>query len=49
MGVLAAALLIDHVEGRRIERRQVTLETQLVVRGSTAAPAVTTARAMKSA
>jgi DNA-binding LacI/PurR family transcriptional regulator len=46
MGVLAAALLIDQLEGRHIERRRVVLETRLEVRGSTAAPAAATATAM---
>ncbi|TMC02670.1 MAG: LacI family transcriptional regulator [Chloroflexi bacterium] len=49
MGVLAAALLIDQVEGRHIERRRVVLETQLVVRGSTATPTVATTSAMRTA
>jgi LacI family transcriptional regulator, galactose operon repressor len=49
MGVLAAALLIDQVEGRHIERRRVVLETQLVVRGSTAPPATATTVAMRTA
>ena len=49
MGVLSAALLIDHLEGRHIARRQLVLETQLEVRGSTATPAVATTTAMKTA
>lgn len=49
MGVLAAALLIDQLEGRHIERRRVVLETQLEVRGSTAAPPAATAGAMRTA
>jgi LacI family transcriptional regulator len=49
MGVLAAALLIDQLEGRHIERRRVVLETQLEVRGSTAPPAVVTPTAMRTA
>jgi LacI family transcriptional regulator, galactose operon repressor len=49
MGVLAAALLIDHLEGRHIARRQVMLETELVVRGSTTTPPVATTTAMKTA
>ena len=42
MGVLAAALLIDQLEGRHIDRRRVVLETEIVVRGSTAPPPPTT-------
>lgn len=49
MGVLAAAFLIDQVEGRHIERRQVVLETELVVRGSTAPPAAATTAATRTA
>jgi LacI family transcriptional regulator len=49
MGVLAAALVIDQLEGRHITRRQIVLETELVVRGSTAAPLPATRTAMKSA
>ena len=49
MGVLAAALLIDQLEGRHIERRHVVLETEIVVRGSSAPPPVTTTDAMRSA
>ncbi len=49
MGVLAAALLIDQVEGRHIERRRIVLETELEVRGSTATPAAATPTAMRSA
>jgi LacI family transcriptional regulator len=49
MGLLAASLLIDQVEGRRIGRRQVVLETGLEIRGSTAPPPVTTTAAMKTA
>ena len=49
MGLLAASLLVNHLEGRRIERRQVVLETQLVVRGSTATPVTTPASAVRSA
>ncbi|HKY49640.1 MAG TPA: substrate-binding domain-containing protein, partial [Candidatus Limnocylindria bacterium] len=49
MGVMAAALLIDQVEGRHIERRRIVLETQLEVRGSTAAPLAVTAGAMRTA
>jgi len=49
MGVLAAALLIDQLEGRHIERRRIVLETQLEVRGSTAPPAVITTTAMRTA
>jgi LacI family transcriptional regulator len=39
MGVRAATMLIALIEGEPIERRREVLETQLVVRGSTAAPA----------
>ena len=49
MGLLAASLLVNHLEGRRIERRQVVLETQLVVRGSTAMPVATPTSAIRSA
>ncbi len=49
MGVLAAALLIDHLEGRHIDRRQVVLQTQLEVRGSTATPPPITTGVMKTA
>jgi len=49
MGVLAAALLIDQLEGRHIERRQVVLETELVIRGSTAPPPPAATTAMKTA
>jgi LacI family transcriptional regulator len=49
MGVLAAALLIDQLEGRHVERRRVVLETQLEMRGSTAPPAVVTPTAMRTA
>ena len=42
MGILAAALLIDQLEARHIERRQVVLETELVVRASTAPRPVST-------
>jgi LacI family transcriptional regulator len=49
MGVLAAALLIDQLEGRHIDRRRVVLETHLVVRGSTASPAAATTSAMRTA
>lgn len=49
MGLLAASLLVNHLEGRRIERRQVVLETQLVVRGSTAMPVAAAASAVRSA
>src|SRR5215210_7199715 len=49
LGVLSAALLIDQLEGRHIERRQVVLETRLEVRGSTAPPPAATTTAMKTA
>jgi len=49
MGVLAASLLIDHLEGRSLARRRIVLETELVVRGSTAPPAATSAAAMRTA
>jgi LacI family transcriptional regulator len=49
MGVLAAALLIDHLEGRHIEHRRIVLETRLEVRGSTAAPVPTATTTMKTA
>jgi DNA-binding LacI/PurR family transcriptional regulator len=49
MGVLAAALLIDHVEGRHIDKRQVMLQTQLEVRGSTTKPAAAPTSVMKTA
>jgi DNA-binding LacI/PurR family transcriptional regulator len=49
MGVLAAALLIDHLEGRHLDRRQIVLEAELIVRGSTATPPVATTTAMKTA
>ena len=49
MGVLAAALLIDHLEGRHTDRRQVVLQTQLEVRGSTATPVAATTSVMKTA
>ena len=49
MGVLAASLLIDQLEGRHIERRRVVLETQLVVRGSSAPPAAAATSAMRTA
>lgn len=39
MGVRAATLLIRVIEGAPIERRREVLETELIVRGSTAAPA----------
>ncbi|HUG06192.1 MAG TPA: LacI family DNA-binding transcriptional regulator [Candidatus Limnocylindria bacterium] len=49
MGVLAAALLIDQLEGRPIERRRLVLETELVVRGSTAPPPASTTTVMRTA
>ena len=49
MGVLAAALLIDQLEGRHIARRHVVLETELVVRGSSAAPPESTTTVMRTA
>ena len=49
MGLLAASLLIDQVEGRRIGRRQIVLETALEIRGSTAPPPVAATAAMKTA
>lgn len=49
MGVLAAALLIDQLEGRHIERRQVVLETQLMVRGSTSTPVPAATTDMRTA
>jgi len=49
MGVLAAALLIDHLEGRHVDKRQVVLQTQLEVRGSTATPAAAPTSVMKTA
>ena len=49
MGVLAAALLIDQLDGRHIERRHVVLETEIVVRGSTAPPPASTTTAMRTA
>jgi len=49
MGVLAAALLIDQLEGRHIERRQLVLETELMVRGSSAPPPATATTAMRTA
>jgi LacI family transcriptional regulator, galactose operon repressor len=49
MGLLAASMLVNHIEGRHIERRQVLLETQLVVRGSSAMPLVATPSAMQTA
>jgi LacI family transcriptional regulator len=49
MGVLAAAILIDALEGKHLARRQVMLETELVVRGSTAPPPASTTTAMRSA
>lgn len=49
MGVLAAALLIDQLEGRHIERRRLVLETELVVRGSTAPPPESTTTVMRTA
>jgi DNA-binding LacI/PurR family transcriptional regulator len=48
MGVLAAAILIDALEGKHLSRRHVMLETELVVRGSTAPPSASTT-AMRSA
>jgi LacI family transcriptional regulator len=42
MGVLAAAVLIDALEGKHLARRHVMLETELVVRGSSAPPPSTT-------
>jgi DNA-binding LacI/PurR family transcriptional regulator len=49
MGVLAAALLIDQLEGRHIARRHVVLEAELVVRGSSAAPPESTTTVMRTA
>ena len=49
MGVLAAALLIDQLEGRHVERRHVVLETEIVVRGSSAPPPDSTTTAMRTA
>ena len=49
MGVLAAAVLIDALEGKHHVRRQVLLETELVVRGSTAPPPASTTTAMRTA
>lgn len=40
MGVIGARLLIDHLEGKPIGDVRVTLPTELVVRASSAAPAV---------
>ena len=42
MGVLAAAILIDALEGKHLARRHVMLETEVVVRGSSAPPPSTT-------
>ena len=44
MGVRAASLLIAVIEGQPVERRRVILDTGLVVRGSTAAPAAVAKR-----
>lgn len=49
MGVLAAALLIDQLEGRHVERRHIVLETELVVRGSSGPPSASTATVMRTA
>lgn len=49
MGLLAAALLIDQLEGGHIERRHVVLATELVVRGSSAPPPASTTTAMRTA
>ncbi|HET9809385.1 MAG TPA: LacI family DNA-binding transcriptional regulator [Candidatus Limnocylindria bacterium] len=49
MGVLAAALLIDQLEGRHIARRHVVLEAELVARGSSAAPPESTTTVMRTA
>ena len=49
MGILAAAVLIDALEGKHLARRQVMLETELIVRASTAPPPASSTTAMRSA
>jgi len=38
MGATAANLLLDIIEGKKVENKNIVLETEIIVRGSTAVP-----------
>ena len=44
MGVRSASLLISQIEGEPVETKRAVLDAHLVVRGSTAAPALVAQR-----